>query len=350
MKSLQKFYKNKKILVTGHTGFKGAYLSIWLNKLGSKVYGLSLPENKMSIYRQCKIKKIFKNKNQYQDIRNLKKYREKILKINPNIIFHMAAQPIVKNAYDNPIGTLETNILGTANTINIARELKSLKCLIIITTDKCYKNIKKKGYTEEDILGGYDPYSSSKACAELVTDSMRSSFFKNTNIHISTARAGNVVGGGDWSDKRLIPDIAKSIKYKKKLIIRNPSFVRPWQHILDLLYGYLILASKPKNFSGAWNFGPTKHNITVLNFVKKILKNFNKKLIIIKKKENFKETSILNLNISKSKKYLKWKPKFNIELTAKLTAEWYKKSFNLTGDKLYEFTLKQINFYEKLIK
>ena len=336
--------------MTGHTGFKGTWLSIWLNRLGSKVYGISLPEDKSSMFKKCNIKPLFRNKDQYQDIRDYKKYKNKILKINPEIIFHMAAQPIVKLGYDHPINTFETNILGVANTINISRELKSLKSLIIITTDKCYKDTKKNGYTEKDILGGYDPYSSSKACAELITDSMRNSYFSDSNIQVSTVRAGNVVGGGDWSDKRLVPDLIKSIKNKNSFLVRNPSFVRPWQHVLDPLFGYLILAAKSKIFSGAWNFGPQKGNVSVEKFIQKLSKKLETKIKIVNKKENFKETNILNLNINKSKKLLNWKPKINIDLTAKLTAEWYKNNFKLKNDEIYNYTINQIKFYERLNK
>jgi CDP-glucose 4,6-dehydratase len=348
LKLLKKFYNNKRVLVTGHTGFKGTWLSIWLNRLGSKIYGISLPEDKSSMFKKCNIKQLFKNKDQYQDIRDYQKYKNKILKINPEIIFHMAAQPIVKIGYDSPINTFETNILGTANTINISRDLKSLKSLIIITTDKCYKDTKKNGYTEKDILGGYDPYSSSKACAELITDSMRSSYFSNSNIQVSTVRAGNVVGGGDWSDKRLVPDLIRSIKNKNSFFLRNPNFVRPWQHVLDPLFGYLILAAKSQKFSGSWNFGPQKGNVSVKKFIQKLSKNLETKIKIINKKENFKETNILNLNINKSKKLLNWRPKINIDLTAKLTAEWYKYNFKFKNDEIYNYTLNQIKFYEKL--
>ena len=349
MKSIKKFYKNKKVLITGHSGFKGSWLSVWLNELGAKVYGLSLPANKKSLFSKCQITKIIKNRNQYQDICNLKKYREKVLKINPDIIFHMAAQPIVKLGYDNPIITFETNVMGTVNTINISRELKLLKSLIIITSDKCYKDLqKKRGYIENDILGGHDPYSSSKACAELVTESMKNSYFQNSKIHISTVRAGNVIGGGDWSDKRLVPDLIRSIERKKKLLIRNPKHIRPWQHILDPLYGYLILATKPKSYSGAWNFGPTNRNISVLSFIKKFSKSYGKKIYATIERENYKETNFLNLNIQKSKKYLKWNPKINIELAAKMTADWYKNSSSLNSVKLYDFTLQQIKHYESL--
>lgn len=348
MKSLIKFYKNKRVLVTGHTGFKGTWLSIWLNRLDSQIYGISLPEYKTSMFAKCNIKQLFRNKDQYQDIRDYKKYREKILKINPEIIFHMAAQPIVKSGYDHPINTFETNILGTANTINISRELKSLKSLIIITTDKCYKDTKKKGYSEKDTLGGFDPYSSSKACAELITDSMRNSYFSNSNIQLSTVRAGNVVGGGDWSDKRLVPDLIKSIKNKDSFIVRNPSFVRPWQHVLDPLFGYLILAAKSKKFSGPWNFGPENGNVSVEKFIQKLLKNLEAKVKIVYRKESFKETNILNLNINKSKKLLNWKPKLNIDLAAKLTADWYKNNFKFKSDDIHDFTLNQIKFYETL--
>ena len=280
MKSLEKFYRNKKVLITGHTGFKGAWLSIWLHRLGSKVYGISLPENKASLFKRSGIKRLFKNKDHYQDIRHYQKYREKILKINPEIIFHMAAQPIVKSGYDYPLHTFESNILGTANTINIARDLVSLKSLIIITTDKCYKDVKKKGYIEDDVLGGYDPYSSSKACAELITESMRNSYFNKSIVQISTVRAGNVVGGGDWSDGRLVPDMIRSIENKKIFLVKNPSSIRPWQHVLDPLFGYLILATKSKKFSGAWNFGPQKGDISVKKFIQKLSENFKSKIKI----------------------------------------------------------------------
>lgn len=350
MKSLEKFYKNKKVLITGHTGFKGAWLSIWLHRLGSKVYGISLPENKASLFSRCEIKKLFINRDQYQDIRYYKKYREKILKIKPEIIFHMAAQPIVKSGYDHPINTFETNILGTANTINISRDLKSLRSLIIITTDKCYKDVKKKGYIENDILGGHDPYSSSKACAELIAESMKNSYFGNSNVQVSTVRAGNVVGGGDWSDMRLVPDMIRSIEKKNFFLVRNPSFIRPWQHVLDPLFGYLILATKSKKFSGAWNFGPQKGNISVKKFIQKLSKNLELKIKIkiLKKSKSFKETHILNLNIDKSMKHLNWKPKINIDLTAQLTAEWYKNNLKFNSDEIYNFTLNQIKFYERL--
>lgn len=350
MKSLEKFYRNKKVLITGHTGFKGAWLSIWLHRLGSKVYGISLPENKASLFKRSGIKRLFKNKDHYQDIRHYQKYREKILKINPEIIFHMAAQPIVKSGYDYPLHTFESNILGTANTINIARDLVSLKSLIIITTDKCYKDVKKKGYIEDDVLGGYDPYSSSKACAELITESMRNSYFNKSIVQISTVRAGNVVGGGDWSDGRLVPDMIRSIENKKIFLVKNPSSIRPWQHVLDPLFGYLILATKSKKFSGAWNFGPQKGDISVKKFIQKLSENFKSKIKIkiVKKSKSFKETNILNLNIDKSMKHLNWKPKINIDLAAELIAEWYENNFKFNSDEIYNFTLNQIKFYERL--
>lgn len=345
---LKKFYKNKNVLITGHTGFKGSWLSIWLSSMGANVYGISLKEKKLSMFAKCNLKKIFNKKNYYIDIRNYNKLKKKILEIKPEIIFHLAAQPIVKNSFDDPINTFETNILGTAHILEISRKLKKIKSIVVITTDKCYEDLKKGGYKEIDKLGGDDPYSASKACSEILSNCIYKSFFKK-KINLSTARAGNVIGGGDYSNKRLVPDIIKSLNKKKTLIVRNPNQIRPWQHVLDPLYGYLILGSKNKSFSGSWNFGPKSKNIRVIDFIKIFQKNFLIKIKTKIKKECFKETNVLNLNIDKSKKYLKWIPKLPIEETAKLTANWYKYSFKKEKINLLEFTMKQIKHYEHLV-
>lgn len=349
MFQIKKFYKNKIVLITGHTGFKGSWLSIWLNSMGAIVHGVSLKEKKLSMFAKCDLNKIYKKRNYYLDIKNYNKLKKTILKIKPEIIFHLAAQPIVKNSYDDPINTFETNILGTANILDISRRLKTIKSIVVITTDKCYDNTKIIGYKETDKLGGDDPYSASKACSEIISKCIYESFFKKKKIHLSTARAGNVIGGGDYSNKRLIPDIVKSLNKKNTLLIRNPDQVRPWQHVLDPLYGYLILGSKNVRFSGSWNFGPKSKNIRVIEFVKIFQKNFLIKIKTKIKKEYFKETNILNLNIDKSKNYLKWMPKLTIKETAKLTADWYNYSFKKRKVNLLEFTMNQIKHYEHLV-
>jgi CDP-glucose 4,6-dehydratase len=349
MFQIKKFYKNKIVLITGHTGFKGSWLSIWLNSMGAIVHGISLKEKKLSMFAKCDLNKIYGKRNYYLDIKNYNKLKKKILNIKPEIIFHLAAQPIVKNSYDDPINTFETNILGTANILDISRKLKTIKSIIVITTDKCYDNIKKTGYKETDKLGGDDPYSASKACTEIISKCTYESFFKKKKIQLSTARAGNVIGGGDYSNKRLIPDVVKSLYKKNTLLIRNPNQVRPWQHVLDPLHGYLILGSKNKRFSGSWNFGPKSKNIRVIDFVKIFQKNFLIKIKKKIKKEYFKETNILNLNIDKSKNYLKWMPKLTIKETAKLTADWYNYSFKKRKVNLLEFTMNQIKYYEHLV-
>ena len=347
MKTLYNFYKKKKILITGHTGFKGSWLSIWLNKIGSELYGISLKPEKKSIFNKLNLKTKF-NENIYLDIRNYKKLNKIIKKINPEIIFHMAAQPLVKMSYEKPIFNFETNIIGTANVLEASKKLKNLKSFIIITSDKCYLDRGKAYYKENDHLGGKDPYSASKAAAEIVTKSYFESFYKYKKINLSTVRAGNVIGGGDWSNYRLIPDLMSSIRKKKKLILRNPNNIRPWQHVLEPLYGYLLLGSKNYKFSSSWNFGPELKNISVLDVIKKFENLLNKKIEIKVIKQKFYETKVLNLSIGKSKRILSWKPILGIDKSLKFTLEWYLGYFK--NQNLYKLTLKQINIFENLAK
>jgi CDP-glucose 4,6-dehydratase len=244
LNTLKKFWKDKKVFITGHTGFKGAWLCIFMNLLGAKVYGYSLSPKKKSLFNQANCKKFLK-KNIYANIQNYNFLRNQILKIRPEIIFHLAAQPLVSKSFKNPLETFNTNIIGTTNILNLVRNQKSIKSVVIITTDKVYE-IKKnnKSYNEEDALGGKDPYSSSKVCAEIIMNSYNETFYKNNFLRnkISTARSGNVIGGGDYSENRLVPDIIEAINKKKKLVIRNPSNIRPWQHVIEPLSGYMKLA------------------------------------------------------------------------------------------------------------
>ena len=328
--SLIKFYKNKKILITGSTGFKGSWLNFILNEFGSDVYGYSLsPKNIKDNFNLLKLK----NKNNiFADVRDYRKLKKFILRVKPEIIFHLSAQSLVKNSYSEPLKTFSTNIMGVANILKIISEVNFVKSAIIVTSDKCYKNNENKnGYSEKDELGGLDPYSASKASAENVFYSFNNSIFskKQKVIGLASVRAGNVIGGGDWSEDRIIPDFIKSIIKNNKFFIRSPKAVRPWQHVFDLLNGYLILGKKlyqnPKKFNGSWNFGPNHaKNNSVLDIIKIMteLLKINKK-INFKIEKKIKETSYLKLISSKSKKKLGWKPKLNLFKSLYLTADWY---------------------------
>ena len=323
------FYKNKKVLITGATGFKGAWLSNWLTMLGAEVYGLGYAPNKNKrLFNQLNLKKKINLKN--IDIRNYNLLYKHLKKIKPEIIFHLAAQPIISRSYEVPKYTYEVNSIGTLNLINIIKEIKTVKSSIFVTSDKCYEsNNSIVGFVESDKLGGVDPYSGSKACAEIIVKTYINSFFKDKKVGIATARAGNVIGGGDWSKDRLIPDAIKFLNQKKKISIRNPNFNRPWQHVLEPLSGYLVLAEKlfkdPKKYSGPWNFGTEKNTVTsVEQIIKKIIYYWGSGTYKKTNKYKFYEQENLQLNISKSKKILKWKPKLTISECISLTVEWYK--------------------------
>ena len=292
-KSLSKFWKGKKVFLTGHTGFKGTWLTIMLNMLEAKIYGYSLKPEKLSLFNQTKCSKLLKN-NYFSDINDFYELKKKIKKIKPDIIFHLAAQPLVNVSLKKPMETFKTNIIGTLNLLEAAKNVKSVKSVVIITTDKVYKiNIKSKSYVENDELGGKDPYSASKVCTEILTNSYILSFLNKLNsMKVCTARSGNVIGGGDYSKYRLLPDILESFNKNKSLTIRNPDHVRPWQHVIEPLYGYLLLAEKQylnelSNLDHSWNFGPKKQNFIT---VKKVIDKFRKKKMInkflIKKNKN----------------------------------------------------------------
>lgn len=336
LNKLRKFWRGKKVFITGHTGFKGCWLSIFLNLLNAKLYGYSLKPEKKSLFKKILCKKIFQDET-YANINNYKLLKKKILKSRAEIVFHLAAQPLVINSYQAPIKTFKTNIFGTINLLEVLRISKSIKSVVIITTDKVYK-IKDKNilFNENHELGGIDPYSASKVCAEVVAESYFKSFLKEKNqINMSIARSGNVLGGGDHSKDRIIPDIINAIKYKKKLIIRNKKSVRPWQHVIEPLKGYILLAQKQFNkeikiINNKWNFGPTKKNfITVEKIIYKIARFY--KIDKIKfSKSKFKETKQLKLNSKKSKKYLNWESKLKIDDIIKNILELeFSKSKNL---------------------
>ena len=327
---INNFYKNKKVLVTGATGFKGAWLSYWLTILGAKVYGAGYNPNKnKNLFYSLKLNKKIKLK--LFDIRNKKKLESFVKTSKPIIVFHLAAQPLILESYKKPYLTYTVNSLGTLNILETVKNNNTIKSLVCITSDKCYEsNNSTKGFKETDKLGGEDPYSGSKASAEIMIGTYQKSFFNEKKCGIASARAGNVIGGGDWSENRLIPDSINSIMKNKTIYIRNPNFNRPWQHVIEPLYGYLILAKKiykePKRYSGPWNFGTKKNTVTnVLKIVKAIVKFWGKGKINFKKNQKYYEQTNLQLNINKSKKFLKWEPKYSIIKSIHVTVNWYKK-------------------------
>ena len=337
-------------MVTGATGFKGSWLCSWLIKLGAKVYGTGFnPNQNKNLFYKLKLEKKIHLK--IFDIRDYKKLRNFIISSKPSVVFHLAAQPLIYKSYEEPHLTIDTNLKGTLNILEIAKNCIFIKSVVLITSDKCYENTGKiKGYKESDELGGVDPYSASKAASELIIRAYRESFFKNKkNCGISSARAGNVIGGGDWSEKRLIPDCIKSLLNNKLIKLRNPNFNRPWQLVLEPLKGYLILAKKqfenPKKFSGAWNFGTEANSITnVQKIVKYMIKYWGSGKVKSIKKKKFYEQQNLQLDITKAKNKLNWSPTYNIENSIKITTEWYlkvlkqrKKPIDVTNQQLESY-------------
>jgi len=350
-------YNNKKVLVTGHTGFKGSWLTQWLLLLNAKVYGYALdPLTEPSLYQQLGNEdKIDSNIDDIRDFDSVKKF---IQKVNPDIIFHLAAQPLVRESYENPMYTLETNVNGTANVLEAVRQLNLSTNIIVITSDKCYDNKEWIfGYRENDALGGYDPYSASKGAAEIVVASWRSSFFnpenfENHGVKLASARAGNVIGGGDWADDRIIPDCIRALQNNKTIQIRNPLATRPWQHVLESLGGYLLLGNKLlsnasdniSTYSSAFNFGPYgTSNKPVEALVNEVLDHW-KGTWKYNKEDALHEAFLLNLNIDKATQLLNWAPVWNFKTTIKNTVEWYRKSYE-DPDKIVELTNKQIEDY-----
>ena len=311
-------YRNKRVLVTGHTGFKGSWLCKWLNHLGAEVFGYSLNPSTEPNHFDLSNPKVKSHINNIQDLNSV---RDFITKSEPEIIFHLAAQPLVIESYKEPLETFTTNVIGTANILEAARYIDTVKAVIIITTDKCYKNKECiYGYRETDELGGYDPYSASKACTELVTESYKNSFFKkdNTGLLIASARAGNVLGGGDWTSNRIFKDIAIAASEKEKLILRNPESIRPWQHVLEPLSGYLLLGQllfqNRHEFAEPWNFGPSYNsNITVRELVNIVKKRWNDIEVEFEKPKIY-ESKYLMLDSSKAYNKLK---RFNFNNTLK---------------------------------
>jgi|TARA_B100001964_G_scaffold238512_1_gene304141 CDP-glucose 4,6-dehydratase len=355
--NLSSLFKNRKVLITGHTGFKGSWLSIWLDMMGAKVIGYALePYTKWDNFVVTKLDN--RMVHIINDIRDYQSLFDVFNKYKPEIVFHLAAQPLVRESYINPKETYDVNIGGTVNLLECCRLTESVKVIVNTTSDKCYENKEWAwGYRENDRLGGYDPYSSSKAGSELITQAYRNSFFNTENpiAHcksLSSVRAGNVIGGGDWQTNRLIPDCMRALEKKEPLFLRNPEAIRPWQHVLEPLYGYLLLASRmleePGQYCEAWNFGPELCSMkSVAEVAELVIKGWGEGLWEKYSDENDPyETSVLRLDITKSIILLGWKPKWSIEKAVRATVDWYK---NYTQNDIYSFCINQIDSYMKSI-
>jgi len=327
------FWNNKKVLITGHTGFKGSWLTLFLKQLGANIYGISLePKSNQDLFSSANINDLCKS--YIHDVRDVEKIKDIICDVRPEILIHMAAQPLVSVGYKDPIETITTNVIGTTSILNACLDIKELRVIINVTTDKVYDISSKIPFKESDMLGGEDPYSSSKACSELISYSFYKSYFENSKVSLLSARAGNVIGGGDWSETRLIPDIIRSWRNSSALELRNPKGVRPWQHVLDALNGYLILAEKAykdTSIKGSFNFGPESKFVLT---VEEVIELMSKSLGHIKTKHNkdtssyYKETDELVLDITKSKKILNYKPKWDSIMSIEKTSNWYERYYS----------------------
>ena len=344
------FWKNKKVFITGHTGFKGSWLSLFLNYLGADVTGYSLaPNSKPSLFNLAKIKNVIK-KSIIADVRDYKRLNSELDKSKATIVFHLAAQPLVRLSYIHPKDTFDVNFTGTLNILHAIKKIQRIKTGIIITTDKVYDISKNKIFKEEDTLKGSDPYSASKVCVEFLYNSYQKSFFSKSNKMIATVRAGNVIGGGDYSLDRLIPDIYKSSLKNKQILIRNPNAIRSWQHVLEPLCGYLLLAENIHNkkinkLEQHWNFGPNLSSCKSVKYLTQYLsRKLKLKIVLDKKKSNlFKpETSILRLSNYKSRKFLSWHPKWSINKSLDKILQWnedvkYKNTSDVCVDQIKEY-------------
>lgn len=323
------FWRNRSVLVTGHTGFKGAWLVAWLRRLGADVSGYALePSTSPNLFDAANIGDGISSV--IGDVRDVSRVTEAMLAAAPEIVFHLAAQPLVRQSYSAPVETFATNVMGTVHLLEAARGAPSVRAVVVVTTDKCYEDQSSSSpYRETDRLGGHDPYASSKACAELVTSSYRDSFLRDRGVGVATARGGNVLGGGDWTPERLFPDIIAAFERGSAVRLRYPDAVRPWQHVLDLLSGYLTLAEKlvadPQQFSGAWNFGPEEQSaVTVRELAQRTIALWGGGRLGVETASAPHESATLRLDSSKARSALGWQPRWSLDETLRSTVEWHK--------------------------
>lgn len=351
------FWKNKSVFLTGHTGFKGGWLSLWLSQMGAKVTGFALaPPTNPNLFHTLDLESVL-SASHIANVCDLDRLQKTLAACDPEIVIHMAAQPLVRYSYINPVDTYMTNVMGTVNILESVRQTDSVVATVIVTTDKCYENKEWAwGYRENEAMGGFDPYSSSKGCAELVTAAYRQSYFSRQNqvrshIGLASARAGNVIGGGDWSEDRLVPDAIKAFETNKTLLIRNPLATRPWQHVLEPLSGYIILAQSlyqdAEKFGSAWNFGPKDNdNCSVGNVITSMCRQWGSSA---KWQQDISsqphEATFLKLDCSKTKGELGWEPKWGLEIALEKIIHWHR-AF-LAKDNMRALTLKQIDEYIK---
>lgn len=344
-------YKGKRVLVTGHTGFKGGWLTLWLKELGADVCGYALePNTTPSLFSAAGVAKGIRSV--FGDILDREKLNQTFQDFQPEIVFHLAAQPLVRLSYAEPVLTYETNVIGTLNVLEAARKCTSVKAFVNVTTDKCYENKEiARGYKEDEPMGGYDMYSSSKGCVEVLSSSYRRSFLQD-GYAMATARAGNVIGGGDWAADRLIPDCVRSIEAGQEIEIRNPVATRPWQHVLEPLSGYLLLGhlldTQGALYAQGFNLGPNPDSVlTVAEVARLTVEAYGKGSVHVHKRDNLHEANLLMLDISKAKTVLGWTPTYTAPEAIVKTVEWYKRFYK--GEPVRDFTLWQIKEYQERI-
>lgn len=343
------FWQGKRVFLTGHTGFKGSWMSLLLQQLGAEVTGFALPpDTHPALFKDAGLPKLMASK--FGDIRNAETLESILVEAKPEIVLHLAAQAIVSTSYDFPVETLQTNILGTANLLQAVRNCATVKAVVVVTSDKCYENHETgQAYQEHEALGGKDPYSASKACTEIVSASWRQSFFNTPDAPVlATARAGNVIGGGDWSRDRLVPDMIRAFMCNESVLLRSPNSVRPWQHVLEPLAGYLTLAEHcvaDAGFGQAWNFGPDQADARAVREVADTLvKLWGGNAAWHQQGENpLQEAGVLKLDSSKARSQLHWQPVTNIDSCLQLTAQWYQRFAG--GETALDISREQIKFY-----
>lgn len=344
-----RFWHGKRVFITGHTGFKGSWLSLWLQHMGAEITGYALnPPTNPAIFDVANVEEGMTSI--IGDVRDLEKLTKVIDESSPEIVIHMAAQSLVRDSYVDPVGTYSTNVMGTVNVFEAVRNIGQVRVVINITSDKCYENHEwDKGYKETDSMGGFDPYSSSKGCAEIITAAYRRSFFNEKGVALASARAGNVIGGGDWASDRLIPDAIRAFKNNETLLIRNPMAVRPWQHVIEPLSGYLLLCQglyqQPEKFSEGWNFGPDNDDAKPVSYIAdQVVEYWGGDVSWAGDKSSHPhEANYLTLDSSKSRTMLNWKPRWGLSRALEETVSWYKAW--LHEEDMRAFTVKQLDSY-----